>query len=184
MGAEVLEFAAVVALPFLDGVGKIHAHKVRSWALQAPRLRRRWGRGRLCGRRRRSARACGCGRPGGWRVRAATVHARRVCVAGRAASSRRRRSSRWLTTPPSATRWRRTPLRTRRAWLRRRTRPHSRRACPAALVRRDASPAHCFRHPGAVAALTTRPETSLCCQSGLLTAHMPVPVGRRRAGEK
>jgi len=27
MGAEVLEFAAVVALPFLDGVGKIHAHK-------------------------------------------------------------------------------------------------------------------------------------------------------------
>ena len=28
LGAEVLEFAAVVALPFLDGVGKIHSHKV------------------------------------------------------------------------------------------------------------------------------------------------------------
>lgn len=31
LGATVHEFAAMISLPFLDGVGKIHAYKVSGW---------------------------------------------------------------------------------------------------------------------------------------------------------
>jgi adenine phosphoribosyltransferase len=33
LGATVHEFAAMITLPFLDGVGKIHAYKVRDWSM-------------------------------------------------------------------------------------------------------------------------------------------------------